>query len=64
MRAITVPILFQRGDDVLGVLTFELRDAVVRIGILIAIDPMAPQAGVGDLLALLGITSQRLLGRH
>src|ERR1700738_2060669 len=46
-------------------LTFELRHAVVRIGVLVAIDTVASQAGVRQRLAPLRVPlKRRLLGRH
>ncbi len=63
--AITALILMQRRGEILGTLSFELRHTVHRVGVLVSLDTMATEAGVGDRFAVFGIALQRLiLGRH
>ena len=63
VRALAALVRLQGGDEVFGMLALELRDAVVRIGILVARHAVAAEAGVGDRFATdrIGLGS-RLLG--
>ena len=51
MRALAVPVLLQRGGDVLGGLMAQLRHFVVRIGVSVILDSVATVAGIKLLLA-------------
>src|SRR3984885_12901963 len=64
MRAVAVAIAMQRCGEVVRSLPLEFRHAVVRIGVLVAVDPVAAEAGVGEGLAPVEVTrggSGRLL---
>src|SRR5436309_951179 len=65
MRPVAVAIFFQRSAEVLRMLALQLWHAVVRIGVLVAVDAMAAEAGVRECLTPLRVTLKRgLLGAH
>jgi hypothetical protein len=51
VRALAALVFLERGQDVLGVLAHELGHAVGRIDVLVILDAVTAEAGVGDLLA-------------
>jgi hypothetical protein len=52
VRALAALVLLQRGDEVFGVLAPELRNAVIRVCVLVAHHAVTAETGVGDGLSM------------
>ncbi len=62
VRTLVTPVFLECGDEIFGMLTGQLRHAVIGVGVAIAVHTVAAQAGVRDGLAMhrIGLLDRQL----